>query len=296
MAMALKLERKTDWIPIAWIALLVLVCYGPVLRALVINWTVDEDMGHGYFVPVVAAFIIWQRREELMAIKPRPSWWGLPVVLMGGFTLVVATMGVEVFLGRFALLLTLTGAAWLLRGWHFVKRVAFPLVLLFFMIPIPAIAYNRITLPLQDLATRLAAFNLDMLGVPVVRDGNILELPTQKLQVVEACSGIRSLLSLTFLSLVYGYFCEKKTWIRWALFLSTIPIAILANGGRVTFTGILGQINPAFAEGFFHESTGWVIFMIALAIMVLFHQLIRRADKFLVARASGQPNVPPAHI
>jgi exosortase len=276
MAMALEIPRKTSWMGLAWIGLLVLVCYAPVLRALVINWTVDEDMGHGYFVPVIAGFIIWQRREELQAIKPRPSWWGLPLVLMGGATVVVATMGVEVFLGRFALLLTLTGIVWLLGGMHFLRRMAFPLVLLFFMIPIPAIVYNRITLPLQDLATRLAASNLDMLSIPVFREGNILELSKQRLQVVEACSGIRSLLSLTFLSLVYGYFCEKKTWIRWTLFFSTIPIAILANGSRVTFTGILGQINPAYAEGFFHESTGWVIFMIALFIMVMFHQLIRR--------------------
>ena len=202
--------------------------------------------------------------------------------------LLAATMGVEVFLGRFAFLLTLVGIVWLLGGTLILKKMAFPLVLLFFMIPIPVILYNRITFPLQILASKLAAGALSILGVPVMREGNILELPSQRLSVVEACSGIRSLLSLTFLSLVYGYFFEKRKWIRWALFLATIPIAIVANGSRVTFTGILSQVKPEYAEGFFHESTGWVIFMVALFILVLFHQAIRRAARFFPAGSGDQ--------
>jgi exosortase len=139
-------------------------------------------------------------------------------------------------------------------------------------VPLPALIFNAVTFPLQILASQLAEISLTVIGIPVVRQGNILELPSGPLSVVEACSGIRSLLSLTFLSLVYGFFFEKSGRIRVALFLATIPIAILANGGRVTITGVLAEINPELAKGFFHESTGWVIFMLAVAILVVFHR------------------------
>jgi exosortase len=144
------------------------------------------------------------------------------------------------------------------------------------MIPIPGVIYNKITFPLQIRASEVAEAALSILGIPVLREGNILYLPSQALNVVEACSGIRSLLTLTFLSLVYGYFFEKRTWVRVVLFFSTIPIAIAANSGRVTLTGILSEVKPELSEGFFHEFSGWVIFMLALGIMVLFHQAITR--------------------
>jgi len=169
----------------------------------------------------------------------------------------------------------------LLGGTPLLKKLAFPLFLLCFMVPLPALIFNSLTFPLQILASKLADVALTALDVPVLREGNILELPNQKLSVVEACSGIRSLLSLTFLSLVYGYFFEKKTWIRVMLFVATVPIAIIANGSRVTITGILTQIKPELAEGFFHESTGWVIFMIALGILLLFHRAVLWGDKLI---------------
>jgi exosortase len=271
-----EIQSKPRGSTVVWAAFLIVVCYWPVLRYLAVQWYLDEDMGHGFFVPVIAGFIVWQRREELKALKPRPSWWGLPLLLAGAGLLVAATLGVELFISRVAFIFTLTGAVVLLGGRPFLKRLAFPLFLLLFMIPIPTIAYNRITLPLQDIATRLAAFSLSVLGIPVLREGNVLELSSGSLTVVEACSGIRSLLSLTFLSLVYGYFCEKRVWVRCVLFFSTVPIAILANGSRVTVTGILSQFKREYAEGFFHESTGLMISMLALCMMVVFHLILRR--------------------
>lgn len=261
------------WVTTAWFASLLIVYYAPVLRFLVGTWS-NDDMGHGYFVPLIAGYIIWQKRDELLALKPRPNWWGVPILLLAGAQLIVATLGAEVFLARTSFVITLFGVVLLLGGTVFVKKLAFPLFLLFFMIPIPAILYNRITFPLQILASQLATQALMAIGIPVLREGNILELSTQRLSVVEACSGIRSLLSMTFLSLVYGYFFEKRSWLRVVLFLSTIPIAIIANGSRVTITGIMSQIKPSLAEGFFHESTGWVIFMFGLAVLLLFHKII----------------------
>ncbi len=279
-------KPQIPWITLSWFGLLIAACYAPALYSLASDWVVDADMGHGFFVPVVAAFILWQKREALLAIEPKPNLWGLAVVLLGGAQLIAATMGVELFLARIAFVITLIGVIWLLRGTETLKMLAFPLFLLFFMVPIPSIVYNRITFPLQLIASRLAANALDLLNIPVMRDGNILELPHQTLSVVEACSGIRSLLSLTFLSLVYGYFFEKRTWLRVVLFAATIPIAIIANGSRVTFTGIMTQIKPELAEGFFHESTGWVIFIVALIILVLFHQLIVGCVNFVAAKRS----------
>jgi exosortase len=286
MTAAPETVRKSQlpWGKIAWFGLLMIVCYAPVLRAMVAQWGSDPDMGHGFFVPVIAAYIVWQKRNELAAIKSQPNWWGLAVVMLGAVQLIVGVLGVELFLSRTSFVIVLIGAVWLLGGDLILKKLAFPLFLLFFMVPIDAVIYNQITFPLQLLASRLADGALTLVSVPVLREGNILELPNQRLSVVEACSGIRSLLSLTFLSLVYGYFFEKKTWIRVVLFLSTVPIAIVANSSRVTITGILTQVKPDAAEGFFHEAEGWVIFMVALGILVLFHQLIARGSNYLEAR------------
>jgi exosortase len=181
---------------------------------------------------------------------------------------------VELFTARTALVVTLIGVVWTVGGTPVLRKLAFPLLLLFFMVPIPTVVYNSLTFPLQILATRIAAAGLLTIGIPVMREGNILDLPNQQLSVVEACSGIRSLLSLTFLSLVYGYFFEKRTWLRVVLFLATIPVALTANAGRVMVTGILSQVRSDLAEGFFHESTGMVIFLAAGVILFLFHRAI----------------------
>lgn len=278
-------ERETiSWSTAAWFAVLLLICYAPVLTALVKNWYTDPDMGHGFFVPVIAGYIAWRKRPELAGLKATPNWWGLAIVLYGAFQLYIGTLGAELFLSRTSFVITLIGMVLLLGGTGYLRVFAFPLFLLFFMVPIPAILYNRITFPLQILATQAADAALSFMNYPVLREGNILELPSQRLDVVEACSGIRSLLSLTFLSLVYGYFFEKENWIRSALFVSTIPIAIVANAARVTLTGMLSEIRPDLAEGFFHEFQGWVIFMIALAIMVGVHQVLIRGYNFVHAK------------
>jgi exosortase len=288
MTPAVGTPRKPQfaWNEIAWFGALAIACYAPVLLAMMRQWDDDPDMSHGFFVPLVAGFIVWQRRKELLAIEARPNWWGLAVVAYGAFQLWIGTLAVELFLTRTAFVITLIGAVWLLGGTRILRALAFPLFLCFFMVPIPAVIYNSITFPLQILASRLAEHALDLLAVPVLREGNVLVLPNQTLSVVEACSGIRSLLSLTFLSLVYGYFFESKTWIRVTLFLSTVPIAIVANGSRVTLAGVMTQVKPELAEGAFHTASGWVIFMVALVILMLFHQAIVRLCRYLESRRS----------
>ena len=186
--------------------------------------------------------------------------------------------------------MTLVGLLLVTGGTRLVRELAFPLLLLPFMIPIPAVIYNQITFPLQLLASQVAETVLGWFGIPVLRDGNILELASQKLSVAEACSGIRSLLSLTFLSLVYAYFFDKRVWMRWMLLILTIPIAIIANSGRVTITGMLSEVNPELARGFFHSLEGWIIFMIALAMLLATHAIISRVSGVVGAVAGHSHN------
>jgi exosortase len=279
-------KNKLPWAGIAWFGVLLIACYAPVLKSLIHQWDGDPDMGHGFFVPLIAGFIVWQYRDDLAAIRPEPNWWGLLLVFFGGVQLIIGTLGAELFTTRVSFVVTLIGVVWTLGGNAMLKKLAFPLFLLFFMVPIPAVIYSALTFKLQIVASQLADTALTVFSIPVLREGNILELPNQRLSVVEACSGIRSLLSLTFLSLVYGYFFERRTWVRVVLFASTIPIAIVANASRVTITGMITQIKPELAEGFFHEAEGWVIFMVALVILIVWHQMLVRGSNFLAARRS----------
>lgn len=243
--------RRAPWAALAWFAVLLVICYAPVLTRLVQQWSNDEDMGHGFFVPVIAAYIAWQRRDAVLATPLRPNILGLLLVLWGAVQLLVATLGAELFLARTAFLISIAGSILFVAGTGMLQVLAFPLLLLVFMVPLPAIVYNQITFPLQLLASRVAETVLTLAGIPVLREGNVLELASQKLSVVEACSGIRSLLSLSFLSLVYAYFFDSKTWMRTLLLIATIPIAIVANASRVTLTGLIGEFKPEWRRASF---------------------------------------------
>lgn len=279
-------HQQPPWLTLAWFLGLLVLCYAPVLTRLVQQWNNDEDMGHGFFVPVIAAYIAWQKRDKLLGRQLKPNYLGLVLVVFAAVQMYIGTLGAELFLARTAIVEAIVGIVLVLGGTYALRVMAFPLVVLCFMVPLPAVIYNRITFPLQIFASQVAAFVLELLGTPVLRDGNVLELPSQRLNVVEACSGIRSLLSLTFLSLVYGYFFDNKSWMRIALFVATVPIAIIANAGRVTLTGVMSEINADLAHGTAHTASGWVIFMIALAIMVVVHQIINRVYKFVSKRSA----------
>jgi exosortase len=269
--------RAVPWVAIGWFTALLVVAYFPALKHLVEQWSTDEDVGHGFFVPLVAGYIVWQRRQELLAIEAKPAWWGIGIMLWGVLQSYVGTLGAELFLQRTAILITLVGLLLVLGGTKVVKALMFPLLLLPFMIPIPAVIYNRITFPLQLFASSVAESVLNFIDIPTLRDGNVLTLASQTLSVVEACSGIRSLLSLTFLSLVYAYFFDTKVWMRWVLLIGVVPIAILANAGRVTITGILSEkVSPETAHGFFHSLEGWIIFVIAMVMLFILHVVVNR--------------------
>jgi len=276
------------WPKVVWFGALLLICYAPVLKHLVEQWASDADMGHGFFVPIVAGWIVWQRREQLAAIEAKPNYWGLLLALWGMAQMLVGALGAELFLARTAFLISLTGAVLFLGGTKMLRALAFPLLLLLFMIPIPSIIYSQITLRFQLLASSIAANALNAMGLPVLQTGNILELPNgMKLSVAEACSGIRSLLSLSFIALVYGYMFDRKPWMRIVLLIGALPIAIAANAFRVTLTGVIAAHKPEYAEGTLHTFEGWVLFMVALLLLVAFHRLVNLVyDRFAARRAA----------
>ena len=267
-------QNGFSWTAFGWFAALLVAGYAPVLTRLANDWWTDEDMGHGFFVPVIAAYIAWQRRDELLALDLRTNYLGLLVIAYGTAQLSFASLAAELFLARTAFIVSLAGVILFLGSWPAIRVLAFPLFLLFFMVPIPSVIYYQITFPLQLLASTVAETALSLMGYPVFREGNVLELASQKLSVVEACSGIRSLLSLSFLSVVYGYFFDPRPWMRAVLLLATVPIAIIANASRVTLTGVLSEINPEYAHGFLHDASGWGLFMVAVVLLVGFHQLV----------------------
>jgi exosortase len=255
---------------------LLLWLYFPTLSHLVGQWWSDPNFSHGFFVPLFSGFVIWQERSRLSRLTPQPSWWGLFFLGLGLCVLIVGQMGAELFLSRLSLLIALAGMIVLFLGWRFFLALLFPWAFLLLMIPIPAIIFNQLTFPLQKLASVIASTTLPWMGVPVLREGNVIILPAMALEVAEACSGIRSLMSLATLALIYGYLMERKVAVRVLLTLASVPIAVAANSLRIVGTGLLVQYwDPERAQGFFHEFSGWLIFVVSLIMLYLLHRVLR---------------------
>ncbi len=252
------------------------------------HWRQDENFSHGSFVPVFSLFVLWRERSRFSSLTPRPSTWGLAILILAMGTLIVGVLGSELFLSRVSFLLTLAGLIVFFRGWGYFRVGLFPWAFLFLMVPIPAIIFNHITLPLQILASEIAATLLPLMGVPVLREGNIINLPSMPLEVVQACSGIRSLLSLVTLAIIYGYLTKAPKSIRGVLALAAVPIAVVANSLRIVCTGMLAQYwEPAKAEGFFHSFSGWLVFLVSLVTVTLLHSLLRRSERLREAPVGG---------
>jgi exosortase len=286
-------ERRQSSARLLWLCgtaslvVLILVLYKDIFAALVRQWWNDPDFSHGFFVPLLAAYLIWQKRETLAELPVKPSWWGLAVMLGAVGVLLVGVFGAELFLSRSSFIFLLAGLVIFFLGWDHFRALIFPWCFLFLMVPLPTLIMNQVTLPLQFFASSLAASLLGLVGVPVLRDGNVIQLPTMSLQVVEACSGIRSLVSLITLAVVYAYLIEKNEVIRVLLVVAAVPIAIAANGLRIMGTGLTGMYwSPDKAEGFFHEFSGWLIFVMSLAMLFTVHQVLRGFARWHSKRAA----------
>ena len=271
------LSRLPRWQAVALLLLLGWL-YASILARLFLQWVGpnrDPNFEHGIFVPLFALFVLWQDRKKLEPIVPAPSWSGLPLVVLSLLMLVLGVLGAELFFSRVSLLVLLAGLIVLFQGWTLFRAVLFPWAFLILMIPIPNLILQQITFPLQLLASKLATVLLEVVGVPVLRQGNVIVLASMPLDVAEACSGIRSLLTLVTLAIIYGYLTETRTWVRVVLALAAVPIAVAANSFRIFGTGLLVQYwDPDKAVGFFHAFSGWLIFVVALIMLFAVHRLI----------------------
>lgn len=270
-------SSKRTWVAVALVVAGFALLYRQVMAKLVMDWYNDDNYSHGFLIVPLALYFVWERREKLRKIPVAPSALGLVVVLGSVAVLVAGILGSELFLMRISILGTLVGVLLFLCGWGQVRALVFPLAFLVLMIPIPAIIFNQIAFPLQLLASRFGESAMGLANVPVLREGNVLILANTTLEVAEACSGIRSLVSLLTLAIVLGYFSDPRGWVRTLVAFSSVPVAIVTNGFRVAGTGIAAhQFGAAAAEGFFHEFSGWLVFVSAFMLMLAIQRVIIR--------------------
>jgi exosortase len=260
-------RRLLTWEAIAALAFGLL--YWQVLRKLVFDWSHDENYSHGFLIVPIAFYFACERRQALENAESKPSLFGLVVIIGSLAVLVAGTLGAELFLTRISMIGLAAGIALFAFGWEHLRILRFPIAFLLLMIPIPSIVFNQIAFPLQLLASRFGEWGLQLLSIPVLREGNMIILANTRLEVAEACSGIRSLISLLTLGIVLGYFTDPRPAMRWLIALATVPVAIAANGVRVAGTGIAAHyVGPEAATGFLHTFSGWLMFVLASALLL----------------------------
>ena len=268
------------WLRLGLLVAATALLYYPVLARLAWDWWNDPEASHGPFVPAFSLFVIWHRQQQWVELPAKPSWFGSVVILGALAMLVTGTLGVEFFLARSSFVFLLAGLIIYFLGWNYFRTFFFPWAFLFLMFPIPSIIFNQITFPLQLLASNFSAWALELCRIPVLREGNVIHLARTTLEVAEACSGIRSLLTLVTLAIIYGYFLETRVSRRVIFAVVAVPIAVIANGLRVFGTGILAHYwSPEAAEGFFHTFSGWLIFVIAMLLLFSVDSFLRWVDR-----------------
>lgn len=281
--------RRTPW-PLIAIALACAFTYGAVFASLVRQWASDDNYSHGFFVIPLAVYFAWQRRDALVRAEIRPHVLGAAVIAASLLVYMAGVLGAELFLTRVSLIGVIAGTVLFLFGPAHLRILKFPIAFLLFMVPLPSIIFNQIAFPLQLAASRMGESVIAAAGVPVLREGNILQLPSRSLEVVEACSGIRSLVSLMMLAVVLGYFTERRTGGRLLILAAAVPLAIVANAARIAGTGLAGEwVSPAAADGFFHAFSGWLIFVVATAGLCLLQHALARLRRRRAAPAVAEP-------
>ncbi len=262
--------KNKNYIPPLLLLLIAILLYLPALREFLYDWYHDDNYSHGFLIPFVSGYLVWQKREVLRAFEIKSNIFGLVILIFGLAIFTIGTAGAEWFVTRVSLIIVLAGILLYLFGKEIIKSIWFPIVFLIFMIPIPYVIYYGLAFPMQIFSTELAFGSLKLIGFSALRQGNIIHLPNYSLEVVAACSGLRSLISLSALSAVFAYITQRSSLKRSVLFLSAVPIAIIANVFRLFVTAIGAVIiGPEFAEGFLHEFSGLLVFVTAIILLII---------------------------
>jgi exosortase len=264
--------------------------YFDVLSSLVRQWASDDNYSHGFFIIPLAVYFGWERREQLSKAALNPHAAGFVLILCSLAVFIAGNLAAELFLARISIVGVLAGIVLFVWGTTHLKLLAFPLAVLVLMVPLPTIIFNQLAFPLQLFASRIGELAIASANIPVIREGNVLELPNSTLAVAEACSGIRSLVSLVTLALVLAHFSERRPLARAVIVLSAIPIAVLANAARVAGTGFASHwFGSRAAEGFFHTFSGWLVFAVAFIGLVIVQQVIARWTGIPFRSSRGMP-------
>jgi exosortase D (VPLPA-CTERM-specific) len=292
--------------PLFWVLLGISLClagyaFQYTILDMVERWNTKEEYGYGYLIPVISLFLIWQRKNQLADVEYTPSLTGLMLVILGGMLFFLGALATTHTLSQYGLVVTILGIALSLLGWKGFKIVMVPLALLFFMVPLPPFIYNTLSTKLQLISSQIGVDVIRLFGISVYLEGNVIDLGNYKLQVVEACSGLRYLFPLVSLSFIAVYIYKGALWKKAFIFLSSIPITVLMNSFRIGVIGVLVEYGgPEQAEGFLHDFEGWIVFMACIAILVLEMALLAKigSEKKTLADAFAidLPESVPADI
>ncbi len=287
------MKEKFNISSLLWISVYFVLLAGIFLSALIYltgEWKKD-DFSYCYIVPFIIFYLIWEKKEQFFSAPSLPSWKGIFILCLGIFFFWVGELGGEYTALYISFWLVLVGLCWLHMGWEKIKIISFPLAFILTMFPPPNFIYNKISVSLKLLSSQLGVATMQIFGMSAYREGNVIDLGFTQLQVVDACSGLRYLFPLIILGLLLAYFYKDFFWKKILLVISTIPISIFVNGIRIASVGILYPVfGQKVAVGFFHDFSGWFIFMISVGIMVVEMWVLRK----IPPRISLSYNEPPA--
>ena len=259
-------------LPVMILVILLIWSFWPVLSRLFVYLSDSDDYSYGLIIPVISAYIFYLKWPEIKQKNWQPSWWGLLIIAGGLWLNILGELAADLYIPRLSFIMTLSGLLVLIGGWQLLKLLIFPVLLLILMIPLPELVTNKLTMPLKLISSQLATALLQLAGIPVFRQGNIIDMGVRQMQIVSACSGLRYILSLLALGIIFCYFYQRKPWKISILLLILLPATILANGFRVAAMGIY----PALLEGFLHAFSGWLIFIFCFVILATVNYILDR--------------------
>jgi exosortase D (VPLPA-CTERM-specific) len=294
MSATLSFEKK--WlVPFVSLLSAMVFTYRETIAALYNQWMTNDDFSHGLLIIPISLYLIWKKRRELEGIPYRIDWRGLLLLIAGIMIYIAGELGAELFTTRVSMLVMAIGIVWLLFGLNVIKCITFPLLFMFLMLPLPGFIYRNMTFPLQIISSKLSVDMLHIFGVMAYREGNVIDMGFTQFQVVEACNGLRFIMPLFTVGVLFAFTNRKVLWKRLVLIAATIPLAIGANVVRIAGTGVVSLFWGAkAAEGFFHSFSGWAVFMICLGVFAgIYYLLNRMPGQLKPAAANGVKDGSP---